>query len=112
MIEIPAGNVVDPQSWPINLNYRYMNKELAVIGSGATTIIKVISLLPVLPERAKQVIMHDSAQPYLHRRTPKYNQDANLFPQIDSDAHFKPRYNFCRRNYCSSAGSVWKWEEN
>ncbi|KAE9987860.1 hypothetical protein EG328_001286 [Venturia inaequalis] len=69
-IENFKGQVVHPQFWPKDLDYA--NKEIAVIGSGATTI----TLLPALAKVAKKVTMVQRSPSYIvsmaNRTTPKW----------------------------------------
>lgn len=53
------GDVVHPQDWPKNLDYR--DKEVIVIGSGATAV----SLAPVLAEQAKKVTILQRSPTYM-----------------------------------------------
>lgn len=54
-----TGQVIHPQQWPDNLNYE--NKQIVVIGSGATAI----GIVPVLAQRAKHVIMLQRSPSYI-----------------------------------------------
>ncbi|GAB7352662.1 hypothetical protein MBLNU459_g3027t1 [Dothideomycetes sp. NU459] len=53
------GPVIHPQFWPEDLDYE--NKEVVIIGSGATAI----TLLPNLAEKAKNVIMLQRSPTYI-----------------------------------------------
>jgi len=63
-VEIPGiqnfkGNVVHPQFWPEDLDYS--NKDIVVIGSGATAI----TVLPVMSKTAKHVTMLQRSPSYV-----------------------------------------------
>ena len=58
-IENFKGNVVHPQFWPEALDYK--NREIVVIGSGATAI----TLLPALAKDAKHVTMLQRSPSYI-----------------------------------------------
>ncbi|EOD51198.1 putative flavin-containing monooxygenase-like protein [Neofusicoccum parvum UCRNP2] len=53
------GTIVHPQFWPEDLDYT--NKKMVIIGSGATAI----TLLPVLAEKAKHVVMLQRSPGYI-----------------------------------------------
>lgn len=53
------GQVIHPQFWPENLDYT--NKDVVVIGSGATAI----TVLPVMSEKAKRVTMLQRSPSYV-----------------------------------------------
>lgn len=63
------GTIIHPQHWPENVNYS--NKEIIIIGSGATAV----TLAPSLAEKAKKVT--------LLQRTPTY---IGALPRIDKFA--------------------------
>lgn len=78
--EIPGidnfkGQVIHPQFWPEKLDYQ--NKEVVIIGSGATAI----TVLPVMSETAKRVTML--------QRSPSY---VMAIPQEDALEKFIRRY--------------------
>ncbi|KAF2650035.1 FAD/NAD(P)-binding domain-containing protein [Lophiostoma macrostomum CBS 122681] len=54
-----SGQVVHPQFWPANLDYT--DKEVVIIGSGATAI----TLLPSLAQKSKQVTMLQRSPGYI-----------------------------------------------
>lgn len=58
-IENFKGTVVHPQFWPENLDYT--DKEVVVVGSGATAI----TVLPVIAEKAKHVTMLQRSPTYV-----------------------------------------------
>ena len=58
-IEDFKGQVVHPQFWPQDLDYA--NKEIVIIGSGATTV----TLLPALAEKASRVTMLQRSPSYV-----------------------------------------------
>lgn len=58
-IEDFKGQVIHPQFWPED--YDYSNKEVVVIGSGATAI----TVLPVMAEKAKRVTMLQRSPSYI-----------------------------------------------
>ena len=74
-IEAFKGRVVHPQSWPDDLDYA--DKEIVVIGSGATAV----TLVPALADAAKHVTML--------QRSPSYILQ---LPNIDPVAAFCARY--------------------
>jgi len=53
------GKIVHPQNWPENLNYK--DKEVLVIGSGATAI----TVVPVMAKEAKHVTMLQRSPTYI-----------------------------------------------
>ena len=70
-----TGTVVHPQFWPEDLDYT--DKEVAVVGSGATAI----TLLPNLAQKAKHVTMV--------QRSPSYIMP---IPYVDSSGQFLKRW--------------------
>lgn len=54
-----AGTVAHPQFWPVDLDYA--NKEVVVIGSGATSI----TLIPAMAEKAKHITMLQRSPSYV-----------------------------------------------
>ena len=74
-IEKFQGQVLHPQNWPKELDYK--DKEIIVIGSGATAI----TIVPALSERAKHVTML--------QRSPSYILQ---LPNIDPIARFCSNY--------------------
>jgi cation diffusion facilitator CzcD-associated flavoprotein CzcO len=54
-----AGKVIHPQFWP--KNYDYTNKNVVIIGSGATAV----TLLPAMAEKAKHITMLQRSPGYV-----------------------------------------------
>lgn len=73
-IEQYKGKVIHPQLWPEDLDYS--NKEIVVIGSGATAI----TLVPAMAEKAKHVTMLQRSPSYLISVP-----NRSLFPKAMSD---------------------------
>ncbi len=57
-----SGQVVHPQKWPENLDYQ--NKQVVVIGSGATAM----TLVPAMADQAKHVVMLQRSPTYVVAR--------------------------------------------
>ena len=93
------GEVIHPQHWPQNLDYR--DKKVVVIGSGATAV----TLLPAMAEEAAHITML--------QRTPSYIMS---LPQKDPIANFlrkllpsKIAYKLTRKKNISIARAVWNF---
>lgn len=71
-----AGPVVQPQFWPDNLDY--MNKNILIIGSGATAV----TLLPNLAEDAKHVTMLQRSPTYIATLPTSKGLFARIFQAI------------------------------
>ena len=69
------GQLVHPQHWPENLDYR--NKRVAVIGSGATAV----TLVPAMADLAARVTMVQRSPSYVVSR-PGKDKIANLLNRI------------------------------
>jgi cation diffusion facilitator CzcD-associated flavoprotein CzcO len=54
-----GGEIIHPQQWPENLDYR--DKQVVVIGSGATAV----TLIPELAEKARHVVMLQRSPTYM-----------------------------------------------
>lgn len=72
------GDIVHPQQWPEDLDYR--NKRIAVIGSGATAM----TLIPEMAKKAKHVVMVQRSPTYVVS-LPDTDWIANLLQRILSD---------------------------
>ena len=70
-----AGQVVHPQEWPEDLDYR--GKKIVVIGSGATAV----TLIPSLAERAAHVTMLQRTPTYMASK-PRKDKIANILGRI------------------------------
>ncbi|MFT5197166.1 MAG: monooxygenase [Cellvibrionaceae bacterium] len=69
------GEIIHPQKWPEELDYK--NKKVVVIGSGATAV----TLIPALAPEVKHVTMLQRSPTYMASR-----------PDIDATAHFLRRF--------------------
>ena len=79
-IEEFAGELIHPQEWPENLDYA--NKEIVVVGSGATAV----TLIPSLARDASHVTMLQRSPTYIASLPPK-SPAARLFEKL-----FPPRW--------------------
>lgn len=77
-IESFAGQVVHPQKWPKDLDYK--NKRVAVIGSGATAV----TLIPAMAEDVKKITMVQRSPTYVASR-PKQDIISNILNAILPD---------------------------
>ena len=91
------GEVVHPQHWPKDLDYR--DKNVVIIGSGATAV----TLLPAMADKTKHITML--------QRTPTYIMS---LPQKDPIANFlrkllpsKIAYGLTRKKNISIARAIW-----
>lgn len=66
-IENFKGNVIHPQFWPEDFDYA--NKDIVIIGSGATAV----TLVPKLAEKAERVTMLQRSPTYLASITNRYS---------------------------------------
>lgn len=73
-----TGDIIHPQEWPEDLNYR--DKEVVVIGSGATAV----TLVPAMAEKAKHVVMLQRSPTYVVAR-PDEDRVANFLDRILPD---------------------------
>lgn len=69
------GSILHPQSWPENLDYR--DKEIVVIGSGATAV----TLIPELAKTAKHVAMLQRSPTYM-ASLPDTDRIANFLRKV------------------------------
>ena len=70
-----AGQIIHPQKWPEDLNYA--DKNIVVIGSGATSV----TLIPSLAETAKHVTMLQRSPTYMGVK-PSVDGFANLLKKL------------------------------
>lgn len=79
--------MIHPQFWPVDLDYN--NKNIIIIGSGATTV----GMLPALPGRAAQVTMVQRSPTYI---SPLSNTAwaQQYFPRSLVDIYRRTRYLF------------------
>ncbi len=73
-----AGEIVHPQHWPEDLDYR--NKRIVVIGSGATAV----TLIPQLARKAEHVVMLQRSPTYMISM-PDTDAVANLLRRLLPD---------------------------
>lgn len=78
-LENYTGEFIHPQHWPENINYD--NKNIVVIGSGATAV----TLVPSLAEKAKHVTMLQRSPTYVVSR-PDKDAIANFLRKILPDS--------------------------
>lgn len=78
------GTIVHPQFWPDNLDYS--NKEITVIGSGATAV----GLIPELAKTAKHVTML--------QRSPSYFTSNEVINQITKKIPMKIKFSYYERS--------------
>ena len=69
------GDIVHPQQWPENLDYR--SKKVVVIGSGSTAV----TLIPAIAEEAGHVVMVQRSPTYVVSR-PEKDKIANLLRKV------------------------------
>jgi cation diffusion facilitator CzcD-associated flavoprotein CzcO len=95
------GTIIHPQFWPEDLDYS--NKEVVVIGSGATAI----TLAPAMTDKAKHVTMLQRSPTYVasipNKSLLPYNLTKNLPDKVRYDANRAAQisfaifqYNLCR----------------
>jgi monooxygenase len=70
-----AGQIIHPQDWPEDLDYR--GKKVVVIGSGATAV----TLIPAMAEDAEHVVMVQRSPTYVVSR-PDVDKIANLLRKL------------------------------
>jgi monooxygenase len=70
-----GGELIHPQLWPENLDYK--NKKIVIVGSGATAV----TLMPVLAEQAEHVTMLQRSPTYMMSR-PFVDHFANFLRKI------------------------------
>ena len=69
------GDIIHPQEWPENLDYR--GKKIVVIGSGATAV----TLIPAVAEEAGHVVMVQRSPSYVVSR-PEKDKIANILRKL------------------------------
>jgi cation diffusion facilitator CzcD-associated flavoprotein CzcO len=74
-LETYSGQIVHPQEWPENIDYE--NKNVVVIGSGATAV----TLVPAMAESAEHVVMLQRSPSYVVAR-PDHDPFAGLLRKI------------------------------
>lgn len=86
-IEQFKGEFIHPQKWPSDLVYE--NKEVVVIGSGATAI----TLIPAMADKTKHITMLQRSPSYILSR-PMYDRFAKIVHQLlpDRIAHILSRW--------------------
>ena len=98
-IENFQGQVIHPQHWPENLNYR--GKRVVVIGSGATAV----TLIPSMAKEAQHVTMLQRTPTYV-MSLPSRDPIANLARKLMSPAK---AYAFARRKNIGLQRGIWRF---
>jgi cation diffusion facilitator CzcD-associated flavoprotein CzcO len=98
-IENFQGQVIHPQHWPENLNYR--GKRVVVIGSGATAV----TLIPSMAKEAQHVTMLQRTPTYV-MSLPSKDPIANLARKLMSPAK---AYAFARRKNIGLQRGIWRF---
>ncbi|ASP38964.1 FAD-containing monooxygenase EthA [Bacterioplanes sanyensis] len=107
------GDIIHPQQWPEN--YRYDNKKVVVIGSGATAV----TLVPAMADKAEHVTMLQRSPSYVitvPQQDPTVTLTRKLLPKLWAYRLIRGRnisitlaiYRFCKR-FPSAARKFLQW---
>ena len=83
VLKITGGNFIHPQKWTEDIDYS--NKNVIVIGSGATAI----TLIPSLSKKAKHVTMLQRSPTYLMNLPKKTNSQIFFFVLFLQKLHIR-----------------------